>query len=599
MTNFKKDVLAKGFKSSESSRFEILFTSQEVKVINTETNGCLTFNLQGEDIIIGIHNEDTVFSGGKITRKIENVDRIQNVTFDLSCEYSELEIQVTNHYKNDIEIENDGIIGVSKGDMGFEKAVNVFVEGNPTMAGFSNESKTQFILASNYGEMTPHWDIVDDILYKGIDKKKGEKTYAKLSILREELPIRMLCQPDGQNATFTIASHADRANVDVTRAVFYGTNNRKSLDYNTKGMLAYGIKGTLSVFAASERLKYNIDDLLSNMNKCAYSIFQGNFKNSTYVLLKYAFRYVQSVFEGNPKVVNDSLMNPEFKALMDVAYSQGIEIIPHTMTLYADNRAKFKRYLPVFQKNYKSRNFIDHFLFAYNESSGLHSSGNKVDSPFYVMDLVEKFGYDYAWSYQDTSGHNIIKDQIFPEHFQFPMHLLYKNKKLAFPDGEAMWQYKCTNRLLHGLVSGTDDPTKFLKELIRDGGYCTDHNYFTGSFGFLYVVEGGEFKINPRLDIFLSFLRDKKESGEIWNPTQSDLNDHMVRLMNIDLTKIGRYKYNALSKNDKPISVSFMMKGAIKAVTINGVTANAKINGDNFIFWGYLEKGENSIVLEA
>src|SRR5690606_25978390 len=156
----------------------------------------------------------------------------------------------------------------------------------------------KFILSPNYGEMISHWDIVEDKYYKGIDIKKGEKNYVRFSVLKNETPIRMLCQPQGFNATFTIASHADRANVDVTKAVFYGTNNKRSADYKKKGMLSYGIKGTISVFAAAEDLKYSIRGLITNIKSLIYSLFRGSIKNQSNAFIKYCLKYFKLIFTG-------------------------------------------------------------------------------------------------------------------------------------------------------------------------------------------------------------------------------------------------------------------------------------------------------------
>ena len=56
----------------------------------------------------------------------------------------------------------------------FLKDENVFVEGNPMIAGFTDDAKTKFALCADYGSMT-HYDKLEEVEYTDIDVVKGEK----------------------------------------------------------------------------------------------------------------------------------------------------------------------------------------------------------------------------------------------------------------------------------------------------------------------------------------------------------------------------------------------------------------------------------------
>lgn len=535
--------------SGLSEDFSVTFTPEQVIVINTKTQGSLIFNLVGTDTVTGNFSENTLHKGGKLIRKIEDGNRIMHVTFDLTDSSTALQIYTYSIYKKDSVIENDGIFATSSGDMGFIKDVNMFVEGNPMIAGFTNEERTQFALCSDNGSFTPHYDKLQEIHFTDIDILKGEKRFAKISVLKDETPIRLLNQPNGYNATFTFASHADSATVPITKAIFYGTENEASPTYDTNGLLSYGIKGTMSVFA------------------------EGHVSSRA------------------------ALDNASFKALIDDAYSKGIEIIPHTITYNPDTRADAERALPFFKENYNSRNWIDHLLRQNNPSIGLHSLGNDPESPHYIMDLMQQFGYEYTWSYVDTTPDGVIREQLFDEHFQFRRDLLYKNKQLAFPDGTPMWQYKNTWKVFESIMGGSTDAVGFVQDIIDNCGVWSDHPYLTATYGQLWKEVGGVISIDPKFDQMLAFVRDKKEAGEIWNPTQSEYNDHMVKLLNIEIVRTGTGQYKVFSHNDTPTNCSFLLKNTFKPVYLNGELMSSKVSGGNLIFWADINPGENSIVV--
>ena len=341
--------------SNQVDYYRINYSENEIIVNNSK--GQISFPVIGEVRIVGKNVNGELMPGGVLTMQNSNEDKEQTIVFEHSLQDSSIQISTTTYYKKDCVIEYDGIIGKCKGDIGFERDRNVFVCGTPVLVGFTDKTKEYFAICPEYGALTTYYSKLEEKEYKTKTIKAGDTLSTKLIIFNnDEHPIRLLCQPDGHNATFTIAAHADRSRSLVVRAILWGSSDTNSIDYGKKGMLSNGIVGTLSVFAKHTE----------------------QFRAAEALEVSY------------------------FKEIIDTAYSQGIEICPHTISYYPDDRASFVQYLPMFDENYHCRNWIDHFLRKDIVSSGLHSAGGSEETDYYVMDLLRQYGYRYCWSYIDT-----------------------------------------------------------------------------------------------------------------------------------------------------------------------------------------------------
>ena len=552
--------------TTKNNDYRIFYDGNSVIVKNNK--GSISFPIVGEVNVEGSNSVGELMPGSLLTMVANDEDKDQEVLFVHSLEDSTLRISTTTVYKRDCVIEYDGIIGKCEGDIGFIRDENVFVCGNPVLVGYTDKTKESFAICPEYGSLTPFYSKLEERLYKTKTIKAGDTLSTTLVIFNNrERPIRLLCQPNGYCATFTIASHADIANSLVTRAILWGTSDTTSVDYGKKGMLSNGIIGTMSVFA------------------------------------KHTEQYRAA----------EALEVPFFKNVVDKAFSQGMEICPHTISWMPDNRAEFEKYLPLFDENYQCRNWIDHYLRTDNISSGLHSAGWDAESSYYVMDLLQTYGYQYCWSYIDTPTENEEPDdQLWSGHYMFPRHLVYQNEHLSFPDGTMMYQYKNAweqlNKaiakreyiLFHKIVKREYDPIQLMGNVIDNCGVWTDHSYLSSDWYKLYEQDNKklEYRILPKLEAFFEYLKVKKADGYVWNPTMSEFCDHMVNLENIGIHRLSRGKYQIVNNGNQPVNCSFFYKGN-GLVTLNGKPMQSKQVKNGMVCWGNIEVGDdNELVIK-
>lgn len=533
--------------SKQSNYYHLIYTDNQV--ILCARSGNISFPIIGEIIHNGIIMDGEMSPGSALSIVNSDDDKVQTIVFEHSAQDSSIQISTTSVYKRDCVIEYDGIIGECSGDIGLERDKNVFVCGNPVLVGYTDKTKKHFAICPEYGELTPYYSKLEEKFYNTKTVKAGDTLSTTLVILNgNEHPIRMLCQPNGKRATFTIAAHADRARSLVVRAILWGTSDTTSPDYGKKGMLSNGIIGTLSVFA------------------------------------KHTEQYRAA----------EALDVPFFKEEIDKAYLYGVEICPHTISFWGDDRSNFEQYLPVFEENYHSRNWIDHFLRINKVSSGLHSAGGVEGNGYYVMDLMSRYGYQYCWSYIDTPEKDEEPaDQLWLGHYMFPRHLVYRNEQLSFPDGTAIYQYKNAWEQLEKLIVNKNaSPVMLMQSIIDNCGVWTDHSYLIGEFDKLYEKDNnkGEYRISPKLESFFEYLAEKKKTGELWNPTMSEFCDYMVKLENVSVTRLSRGVYRITNNNSEPVCCSFFYRGDEKLV-LNGEPMNIKYSEKGSVYYGMVETG--------
>ncbi len=533
--------------SKQSNYYHLIYTDNQV--ILCARSGNISFPIIGEIIHNGIIMDGEMSPGSALSIVNSDDDKVQTIVFEHSAQDSSIQISTTSVYKRDCVIEYDGIIGECSGDIGLERDKNVFVCGNPVLVGYTDKTKKHFAICPEYGELTPYYSKLEEKFYNTKTVKAGDTLSTTLVILNgNEHPIRMLCQPNGKRATFTIAAHADRARSLVVRAILWGTSDTTSPDYGKKGMLSNGIIGTLSVFA------------------------------------KHTEQYRAA----------EALDVPFFKEEIDKAYLYGVEICPHTISFWGDDRSNFEQYLPVFEENYHSRNWIDHFLRINKVSSGLHSAGGVEGNGYYVMDLMSRYGYQYCWSYIDTPEKDEEPaDQLWLGHYMFPRHLVYRSEHLAFPDGTAIYQYKnAWEQLEKVIVDKQGDPVMLMQRIIDNCGVWTDHSYLIGEFEKLYEKDNNkcEYRISPKLESFFEYLAEKKKAGELWNPTMSEFCDYMVKLENVSITRLSIGVYQITNNNSESVSCSFFYKGNGELV-LNGEPMKIRCSEKGNVYYGMVETG--------
>ena len=505
--------------------------------------------LDAEVITEGVIWRDWHGAGSVFEKTVDNAFKTLVYRFGVTELGAEIEVDVT--YKSDQDVEIEGIEAEVSPEFIMTKDTNVHVEGNAVVAGIMDSGNLG--LYTDYGELQAHYVVNADAsvtLYKDQRRLTLENRKLKFTILAESAPVRILCQPDGRNTTFTVVIHADGQNPDTLGAVIYGASDPAHPNYGTKGFISRGIKGTGTTFAVTHG--------------------EGSF---------YGFD------------------NEAFRNILLAMRTAGFEIGPHSILNGDDNRNDAITKLPNFDTYFLSRNWIDHNLSAGARTLGVASLGwDTTEAGYYIMDLLESYGYEYAWSYQDDNATN--KNQLHEDQYNFPFHLVYQNPHLVMPiSGEPVWLYRNTlEASRHLAIAVAPDCECIIDEWIKQCGVITDHDYiaYPGRDGETFNA-GTPYLITAKFDTALAYLQTKIAAEEIWNPTMSQFCDYFRKLLNISV-EVGNGRFTVINTGGMVGGCSFLI-GAEKAVIpyIGGVAIDYKHVTRGTICWVDIPNGETVI----
>lgn len=267
--------------------------------------------------------------------------------------------------------------------------------------------------------------------------------YTVLSIGREEKIVAKWRQPYGYEAALIFSEHTDGSDIATTNAIAYGTSDTLSDFYGRGGILGNGLTYTKSI-------------------------------------------WLESSFDYNG---TDGLDNPAYKPLCDKLYEDGVEIIPHTITNLTDTREDIENGFSYLQQ-YHSRNWIDH-RGASNLEDLAHFGWN-ILSEYYIVDIMDKYNYKYAWAYIDLNELKYLPPRanvnwntgedgnlLIPTKTENHQPILFYNnniddnpeddKRIYFWTTVSCYTYESPERYY---------TTEKLDKLIDERGIHISHNYF-------------------------------------------------------------------------------------------------------------------------
>ena len=478
-------------------------------------------------------------AGSSIVATLDNSAKTKVITISLTKTSIAIELDVT--YKTEQPIEEEGIDMPFKGAWSFDKDANVHIEGGAVVAEtFGSDLK----LYTDYGERQAHNTITvggDDNLQTEQTRVASENRNAKLTHLVSGYPVRILCQPNGNDATFTTVIHRDAQTADRLLAVLYGSSDSGHADYGVKGFISRGLTGTWTCYGTD--------------------------------------------FDVGSEAIMDVF------GAMHVA---GLEICPNSILPGDDDRDDAIAYLPGFNTSFSSRNWTDHALGSGQRTLGLSSLGwDETETVYYIMDLLETYSYEYAWAYQDE---NMINgNQLLEHRFGFPYEMVYQNPNLTKPTQGPMWLYKNSVRVITTILAASDDHETIIDSLINECGVVTDHDYYAANTrdGILYD-SGTPYLVTDKFDNICQYLKTKIDAGELWNPTMSEFCDYFRKLLNVSVA-IGENQFTVTNSGAQVDGCSFLIGGATVTPAVGGTPINSKHVTRGTICWLNLPAGETVI----
>jgi len=284
------------------------------------------------------------------------------------------------------------------------------------------------------------------------------------------------------------------------------------------------------------------------------------------------------VGEGKKKVdfLAEGLDSTDFVESIRKCKEENLELVLHTATHYSDDRQAVDSALEEIGK-FGARNWIDHSLSSGVPSSGLKSQGWNPKSEFYIMDLFEREGYEYAWSYIDDEVEGM--NQLRPSNQDIHTPLVFQHQSLR-SNSDAIWQWSTFRPPIKSLFEYVNEEN--LEKLIQQRGISLLHEYFSHQSrqeGYMFHKRGGEFVISERLDGLFSQISKMVEEGLLWNPTMADYADHIRSLenVNIELFSDGITIRN-LGERIDDFSLWVHNEVGLREVSVNGKIVNTYLD---------------------
>jgi len=294
-------------------------------------------------------------------------------------------------------------------------------------------------------------------------------------------------QPYGYNATFIFTTHPDDWQLDAARAIAYGTADTTDPRYGTQGIAGRGIGWTHGTFVRSQ---------------------------------DYALE--------NP--------NADIKGFIDRLYSDGVEIVPHTISWNTDSRRKVQEGLKAFIP-YNSRNWIDHNAGdGRNNLEDLSAQGAVKDHKNYILDILDDYNYSYAWAYIDFRLGKESFNMLSPQFTDAIRPLLFYNNRIDHNPADSKKIYLWTT-VMSGF-KGLDyyGPVN-IDGLIAENGVHITHEYLgrPAWSGKVFYNNNGKIEIYPVFDESLKHMVLRRAGGLLWSPTISTWADYLVSLPDVSI----------------------------------------------------------------
>ncbi len=471
------------------------------------------------------------------------------------------------HYKN-IKLSP---LQVYKGDQWTSKIVNFhFDDGTVSFKGSDNLQSMMLIPEMNTTQLELYIDNRDNhphpyytLFYiDNLDKsrrKAGDNVsyYMIFSINgRNEKDsdryIAKMRQPNGYLASIIFTEHADGEETNISRAIAFGSSNLNSKYYGKKGFLGNNLKWTKSIF------------IIDNTNHIADAL--------------------------NEK--------PEYALLIDELYSQGVEIVPHSISSTTDNRSVVRENLAILKK-YHTQNWIDHGAGKGRSNlEDLASQGWNKSSEYYILDILDEYGYKYSWGFVDylVSGLNLLEPEILDSTNPY----LYYNNNIDDNTSDLnkiyLWNSIASNKFVERSYTKNN-----VDKLISEKGISIGHEYFSSKDyeGHSYISLGNdEYEISPSFENELEYISNKVKVGDLWNPTVSQFADYQISSSNVDIIPLKNNKYSIINNNNHTINgISFITNGnGIENILINDTHIKYKIVNDSLIFWFDMQANSEKII---
>ncbi len=287
--------------------------------------------------------------------------------------------------------------------------------------------------------------------------------------------------PGACPAAFTLVDDADGERRELLLAAYYGASDTASAGFRRGGLLGHGLETTRTIFANS-RL-YDVWDRLQ---------------------------------------------------------ADGVEIALHTPTGQADSAGLTAECLAELVPRYRIRQWVDHAVSGNPEDLNFRGSYPPDDNPFYVLDLLEEYHFDYAW----VEGNMFRGFDAFRDRRELPHHLDavddpgVPGQLLVYGRGGGVFfenYWSCMRDVV---------TPPALEELTLTAGLAVLYThmclvrYHGADVGYL-EQDGDTWVVKPEAEELLSLLEQRKDAGELWVAPAATIFDRLRAIDSLVLTDLG------------------------------------------------------------
>jgi len=380
--------------------------------------------------------------------------------------------------------------------------------------------------------------------------------FVTFSVNNCEKYIAKMRQPSGYLATLIFTEHPDGEMYKKSRAMAYGYSDIFNPKYGTKGFLGNNLTWTKGVFVYD--------------------------------------------FTNNP---TDALMEkPEYKALIDQMFLDGVEIVPHTMTWTRDNRTVVSNGLDILDQ-YNTCNWIDHGVpSAIDNFEDITIQGWNPQSEYYILDMLHEHGYKYAWGaidyYPVIERFNMLEPNKTSVINPFMYYISWVDDNLTDTYKIFLWNTVWTELRPDKYYTKAN-----VDRLINEKGIHIGHAYFdmADCEGHTYdkLLFKDEYKINDIFENELEYIAQKKSEGSLWVPTVTQFGDYLTSISNVRIIYNGNNEYTIKNDNTHAVNGFALITDKInisKILIDDTVSSNFKVVDNDIIFWMNIDAGSEKKV---
>ncbi len=405
--------------------------------------------------------------------------------------------------------------------------------------------------------------------------KKGNKREFSFSIVvgnvATTLP-RFMKNPSGFEATYIWTEHADFTDIKTNRATYFGSEKITKADSAIGGFVKYNIPVTKSVF-------YDNPDSITN-----FDASNGSFPGLESTIL------------------TDTLFSEFLFQIADI----GNDICLHTPEQFTTTPKRLEDALSYMQLNFGSPSWIDHGNNNHPHSNreDLICDGTLKDSPYYAIDLWNKYGVKYL--------HNAYYEELSTYRgwqFESSLEKPYSGFGDFFPKPDYFQHPTRSSNIIHWTTTSAlfvSDPyiwdylfnIKKLQTLVDNRAVEINHAYppwVNPKKGMWTYGKDSVIIAQPGLNRALANMAQLRDEGKLNICTVADFLDYRTAIDNVDYNIMPDGRIRITNNNNADIKELAMVAKA-KAVSVNGIIPNHKKVGDEIIFWFDIGIGKSVVI---